>query len=89
MAEETLDGGLSTEDLKAELVTLENDYKNLKIDHFIRGLGNPMMLRSFRRDIARIKTELRSREIAEMSQEELENRSKIRKRRRRQRRSKK
>lgn len=74
----------SVEELQAELADYESQYKNLKFDHAITGLANPMIIRDFRRNIARIKTELRAREIEEMSGEEHASRSKIRKRRRRQ-----
>jgi len=47
-----------------------------------KGLDNPVSLREFRRDIARLRTEVRSRELKNMSEEQLANRSKIRRRRR-------
>ena len=72
----------STEDLKYELDSASLKYKKMKFDHTTTGLANPQTLVEVRRDIARIKTELRGREIAEMSEEQLANRSKIRYRRR-------
>lgn len=72
-------------DLQAELASLENAYQQMKFDHAVKGLGNPLELRAMRRDIARILTEGRSRELAAMSPDELELRSKLRARRRRQR----
>lgn len=70
-------------DLVSELEKTETQYQKLKFDHAIKGLDNPVILREIRRDIARLKTEIRKREIADMSEEELQNRSKIRARRRR------
>lgn len=75
--------GLTDEDLKAELDNAESLYRKSKFEHAIKGLANPMELRDLRRDIARINTELRSRQVATMSTDELAMRSRIRARRRR------
>lgn len=69
-------------DLKSELEQTELDYKKMKFDHIVKGIENPLTIREVRRDIARLKTEIRRREIANLSEEEVANRSKIRKRRR-------
>lgn len=74
----------SVEDLQAQLGSLQNELMQTKFDHAVKGLANPMELRQTRRDIARINTELRSRELSAMSPEDLQMRSKIRARRRRQ-----
>lgn len=79
---------LSIDDLLAEVNETERQYQKLKFDHAVRGLDNPIVLRDIRRNIARIKTEIRKRELAEMQPEDLENRSKIRNRRVRQKKSK-
>lgn len=71
----------SVEDLKNELTNKQNEYKQLRFDHAVTGLENPLSLRELRRDIARINTEIRNRELAEMSEEEVAGRSKIRFRR--------
>ncbi|MCO6487296.1 MAG: 50S ribosomal protein L29 [Phaeodactylibacter sp.] len=73
----------SDADLHSELRDTEAQYQKLKFDHAIKGLENPLVLREVRRDIARLRTEIRRREIAAMSPEQLANRSKIRARRRR------
>ncbi len=73
----------SDADLASELRDTEAQYQKLKFDHAIKGLDNPLTLREVRRDIARLRTEIRRREITNMSAEELSNRSKIRARRRR------
>lgn len=72
---------LSNEDLANELVEAVNDYKKQKLDHAIRGLENPLILREVRRDIARLKSESRRREIADMTPEQLAKRTNIRRRR--------
>jgi large subunit ribosomal protein L29 len=89
MAENTVNNDLSLEDLQAELAKLETDYRDLKFDHYTKGLSNPLELRDHRRDVARVKTAIRKHELSNLSEEELANRSKIRKRRRRQKNSKK
>lgn len=78
----------TAEELANELQQTEAQYQRLSFDHSIRGLDNPLALREVRKDIARLKTEIRRREVAEMSKEDLANRTKIRTRRRRQRKNK-
>ena len=72
----------SNEELVAELNEIETQYSKLKFDHAVKGLDNPLVLKEVRRDLARLKTEMRRRELAEMSEADLANRSKIRARRR-------
>jgi len=76
--------GFSDEDLASELTQTEIQYQKLKFDHAIKGLDNPLVLREVRRDIARLRTEIRRRELANMSEEQLSGRSRIRARRRKQ-----
>jgi large subunit ribosomal protein L29 len=76
--------GASIEDLRTQLGSMENELIQMKFDHAVKGLANPMELRYIRRDVARVQTEIRKRELAGMSAEELEMRSKLRARRRRQ-----
>lgn len=78
----------SDADLKSELENIETQYQKLQFDHTIRGLDNPLTLREVRRDIARLKTEVRRRELAGMSEEDLSKRDRIRDRRKRQKKSK-
>ena len=73
---------MSDADLRTELEGTLTQYQRLKFDHVIKGLENPIGLRDIRRDIARLRTEVRKREVAAMSETELANRSKIRARRR-------
>lgn len=72
----------SNEDLVAELGEMEAQYQKLKFDHAVKGLNNPLVLKEVRKDFARLKTEMRRRELVEMSEADLANRSKIRARRR-------
>ena len=72
----------SDADLKSELNTTVDQYQKLKFDHAVKGLDNPLVLREVRRDIARLQTEIRRRQLAEMSEEQLAKRSRIRSRRR-------
>ncbi len=72
----------SDDELKNELQETELHYQKLKFDHAIKGLDNPIELRGVRRDIARLQTEIRRREVAEMPEGQLANRSKLRARRR-------
>ena len=70
-------------DIKEMLVETEAAYQKLTFDHAIRGLDNPLELRDLRRDVARLKTEIRRREIAASSPEDLAKRAKIVARRKR------
>lgn len=72
----------SDTDLTSELQETVAQFKKLKFDHALKGLENPLTLKDVRRDIARLRTEVRRREVAAMSETELQNRSKIRLRRR-------
>jgi len=69
-------------DLASELKETQAQYQKLKFDHAIKGLDNPLLLKDVRRDIARLQTEVRRREVANMSEAELNKRTKIRRRRR-------
>ncbi len=85
MAKEKLNIAEMTDaDLRSELASLEHVFQQMKFDHTVKGLPNPMELRELRRNIARILTEGRSRELVAMTPEQLEMRSKLRARRRRQ-----
>ena len=70
-------------ELSATLTSLEHEYQQLKFDHAVKGLGNPMEIRELRRDIARVYTEARARQLAAMAPDELANRTKLRARRKR------
>lgn len=72
---------LSEADLSNELKETQDQYQKLKFDHTIKGLDNPMQLREVRRDIARLRSEIRRRQVTNMTEEQLAGRSKIRARR--------
>ncbi len=73
----------SDTDLVAELEKTQTEYQQLRFDHAIKGLDKPLALREVRRDIARLQTEIRRRQVSAMSSEQLALRSRIRERRRR------
>lgn len=73
---------MTDSDLQNELKETRSQYQRLKFDHAVKGLDNPIGLREVRRDIARLQTELRRRELSEMTPEQSGMRSKIRMRRR-------
>jgi large subunit ribosomal protein L29 len=73
---------LSDLDLQARLDEQNVQYQQLRFDHSIKGLDNPLQLRATRKDIARLKTEIRRREVNSMTPEQVARRSKIRSRRR-------
>ncbi|MCB0606513.1 MAG: 50S ribosomal protein L29 [Lewinellaceae bacterium] len=70
-------------DLLSELEATEAQYQKMRFDHAVKGMDNPLKLREVRRDIARIRTEMRRRELAGMSEQDLAKRTKIVARRKR------
>ena len=54
--------GMSDTDLQARLNEDKLRLKKLKFAHAISPLENPMTIRGVRRDVARLKTELKKRE---------------------------
>lgn len=71
----------SAEELANELTETVAQFKKMKFEHALKGLENPQTLKEVRRDIARMKTEVRAREVKEMDAEALSQRTKIRNRR--------
>ena len=55
--------GLAVEDLKAKIAEDELRLKKLSFAHSISPLENPVSLRLLRKDIARLKTALRKKEL--------------------------
>ncbi len=53
---------LSNEELKEQLIEKKKKYSELKMAHAVSPLENPIQLRSIRRSIARIATEITNRE---------------------------
>jgi large subunit ribosomal protein L29 len=71
-----------TEDaLESELGSIETDLQKMKFEQAIRGIADNSQFKKMRQNTARILTELRKREIAEYTPEDLEGRSRIRARR--------
>ena len=56
---------MSSQDLEKELGELKKELFKLRFNLATNGLDNPMKIKEVRRDIAKIKTILRQREIAE------------------------
>jgi len=54
---------LSTADLQEKLGETKKSYADLKMAHAISPLENPVQLRSLRRTVARLATELTKREL--------------------------
>lgn len=54
---------LPTKDLQDRLVEMEKAYRQLAANHAVSTLDNPAQITKDRRMIARVKTELRQREL--------------------------
>ena len=55
--------GLSTTELQVQLSQLKKTYADLKTAHAISPIQNPLQIRSVRRSVARLTTELSKREL--------------------------
>ncbi len=55
---------LSIQELKAAIEAAEKAYRELKVAHAISPVGDPSKITKDRREIARMKTVLRQKEIA-------------------------
>ena len=56
---------MSSPELEKELAELKNELFKLRFSLATNGLDNPMKIKEVRKDIAKIKTVLRERELAE------------------------
>ena len=54
---------LTTEDIKEKIETEKAALTKMKMNHAVSPLENPMLIRTTRRNIARLMTELRKREL--------------------------
>ena len=54
---------MSEAELNAELLKMKKDLFNLRFQHVTGQLENPILLRETRRDIARVKTIIREKEL--------------------------
>ena len=53
----------STEELQAQLTSLKKDLFFLRMQHATNQLDNPLKIQSVKKDIARVKTIIREREL--------------------------
>lgn len=72
----------SDADLQDQLNETTASLDKMKFDHTVNGIENPLQLREVRRDVARIKTEVRRRELEALSPEAAAKRDQIQRRRR-------
>jgi large subunit ribosomal protein L29 len=56
--------GLSAEDLTARIKEDEMRLRKLEFAHALSPLENPMSIRNLRRDVARLKSELRKKQLS-------------------------
>ena len=54
---------IPTNELQERLATEKANYEQMVLNHAVSPLANPSKIKAARRDIARIKTELRQREL--------------------------
>ena len=54
---------LADKDLREQLEQTEAALNNMKLNHQVTPLENPMQIKAVRRDVARMKTVLRQREL--------------------------
>ncbi|MCO6460461.1 MAG: 50S ribosomal protein L29 [Saprospiraceae bacterium] len=73
---------LADSELNEKLTQTQLDLTKSRFEATISGNVSPREIREAKKTIARVQTEIRSRELAKMSEEELAKRSKIRYRRR-------
>jgi large subunit ribosomal protein L29 len=58
--------GLSTKELYERLEEETKQLTKLKLSHVVSAIENPNRIKEYRKIIARLKTEIRAREIAEI-----------------------
>lgn len=58
---------LTTEELVEKVKSEKQLYTKMKFNHTVTPLDNPLLLRAKRRDIARLMTELRKRQLEEVT----------------------
>ena len=59
---------LSTKELRERLDTEKENLVRMRLNHAVSPLDNPMVLNYAKKDIARLMTELKSRELSEKEQ---------------------
>ena len=53
----------SLEDVKSKLEETKSNYEKLKMSHRVSQIENPMQIKSLRKDIARLSTELKQKQL--------------------------
>ena len=61
---------LNMEELVAKLADLKKELFNLRLSHATGQLTNPLALANVKKDIARVKTILREKELAALAEDE-------------------
>jgi len=57
---------LSTDKLQEKLTELHKSYTDMKSAHMVSPIQNPLQIRTVRRSIARVKTEITKRELQQL-----------------------
>jgi len=57
---------LSTDKLQEKLTELNKSYTDMKSAHVVSPIQNPLQIRTVRRSIARVKTEITKRELQQL-----------------------
>ena len=60
--------GLSLDELKNKLAVEKENYSKLKFAHSITPIENPMKIRESRKLVARIQTEIKSKELNQVAE---------------------
>ena len=55
---------LALEEIKEKIVETKSRLQKLRFNHAISPIENPNVLKELRKDVARLKTEIRARELA-------------------------
>ena len=58
----------SDEDLKVELTLAQREYQQMRFDNYTKGIESATQIRELRRDIARLNTEIRRRELTTLNE---------------------
>lgn len=56
---------LTTDEVQEKIEIESENYNKMRLNHAVSALENPVQMRLKRKDIARLKTELRKREMSE------------------------
>ncbi|MDR1180897.1 MAG: 50S ribosomal protein L29 [Bacteroidales bacterium] len=59
--------GLSTKELYERLEEEKKQLVKLKLHHVVSSIENPNKIKEYRKTVARLKTEIRARELAEIN----------------------